>query len=89
MSISDPKLKHDFINDNEIKLFWYSMLGLTIGGGLWLNISFNDTVKEELIWFFVRVFVTASFTTIFGLVFNSLIKVRQNQLRFEGVITIF
>ncbi len=55
MTISDPKLKHDFINDNEIKLFWYSMLGLTIGGGLWLNISFNDTVKEELIWFFVRV----------------------------------
>lgn len=75
MTISDPKLKHDFINANEIKLFWYSMLGLTIGGGLWLNISFNDTVKEELIWFFVRVFVTASFTTIFGLVFNSLIKV--------------
>jgi DNA-directed RNA polymerase subunit RPC12/RpoP len=75
MSISDPKLKHDFINGSEIKLFWYSMLGLTIGGGLWLNISFNETVKEELIWFFVRVFVTASFTTIFGLVFNSLINV--------------
>lgn len=75
MSISDPKSKHDFINDNEIKLFWYSMLSLTIGVGVWLNGTFNETVKEEMIWFFVRLFVTASFTTIFGLIFNSLIKV--------------
>jgi len=75
MSISDPKAKHDFINDNEIKLFWNSMLALTIGAGIWLNGTFNETVKEEMIWFFVRLFVTASFTTIFGLIFNSLIKV--------------
>jgi DNA-directed RNA polymerase subunit RPC12/RpoP len=75
MTISDPKLKHDFVNDNEIKLFWYSMLSLSIGAGLWLNITFHETVKEEMIWFFVRLFVTASFTTIFGLVFNSLINV--------------
>jgi len=74
-SISDPKMKHDFVNDNEIKLFWYSMLSLTIGAGLWLNTTFHNTVMEEMIWFFVRLFVTASFTTIFGLVFNSLIKV--------------
>jgi DNA-directed RNA polymerase subunit RPC12/RpoP len=75
MSISDSKLKHDFINDNEIKLFWYSMLSLSIGAGLWLNTVFHETVKEEMIWFFVRLFVTASFTTIFGLIFNSLINV--------------
>jgi len=75
LSISDSKLKHDFINDNEIKLFWYSMLGITIGGGLLLNIFFNETVKEELIWFFVRLFITVSFTTVAGLIFNSLIKV--------------
>ncbi len=75
LSISDPKLKHDFINDNEIKLFWYSMLCLSIGAGLWLNTSFTETVKEEVIWFFVRLFVTASFTTIFALIFHSLINV--------------
>ncbi|MEN8249027.1 MAG: hypothetical protein ABFS32_08850 [Bacteroidota bacterium] len=75
LSISDPKLKHDFINNNEINLFWYSMLMLSIGAGLWLNTSFHETVKEEVIWFFVRLFVTASFTTIFALIFNSLIKV--------------
>ena len=54
VSISDPKTKHDFINDNEIKLFWYSMLALTIGVGIWLNGTFNETVKEEMIWFGVR-----------------------------------
>lgn len=75
LSISDPKLKHDFVNDNEIKLFWYSMLSLSIGVGLWLNVTFHETVKEEMIWFFVRLFMTASFTTIFALVFNSLINV--------------
>ncbi len=74
-SASDPKDKHDFINNHEINLFWYTMLSFSIGFGLLLNISFNETVKEEMIWFFVRVFVTASFTTIFALVFNSLIKV--------------
>jgi DNA-directed RNA polymerase subunit RPC12/RpoP len=75
LTISDPKLKHDFINDNEINLFWKSMLALTIGVGIWLNGTFNETVKEEMIWFFVRLFVTASFTTIFALIFNSLINV--------------
>lgn len=75
LSISDPKTKHDFINDKEIDLFWKSMLALTIGVGIWLNGTFNETVKEEMIWFFVRLFVTASFTTIFGLIFHSLINV--------------
>lgn len=75
VTISDPKTKHDFINDKEINLFWKSMLALTIGVGIWLNGTFNETVKEEMIWFFVRLFVTASFTTIFGLIFNSLINV--------------
>ncbi len=71
----DPKLKHDYINANEINMFWYSMLALCIGIGLWLNVSFNETVKEDVIFLIVRLFVTASFTTIFALIFNSLIKV--------------
>ncbi len=89
VSISEPKLKHDYINENEINMFWYSMLTLSIGIGLWLNVSFNETVKEDLIFLIVRLFVTASFTTIFALIFNSLIKVyypfyvekRLNKLR--------
>jgi Zn finger protein HypA/HybF involved in hydrogenase expression len=88
-SISNPKEKHDFINAKEINTFWYSMLSLTIAGGLYLNTIGTDTVQEEVIWFFVRLFITASFTTIFGLIFNSLIKVyypfqvykRLNKLR--------
>jgi DNA-directed RNA polymerase subunit RPC12/RpoP len=75
LSISDPKEKHDFINLNEINLFWYSMLSLSIAGGLYLNTLGTSTVQEEVIWFFVRLFVTASFVTIFALIFNSLIKV--------------
>lgn len=74
-TIGDPKLKHDYINENEINMFWYSMLTLCIGVGLWLNVSFNETVKEDVIFLIVRLFVTASFTTIFALIFNSLIKV--------------
>lgn len=86
---SDPKEKHDYINDNEINIFWYSMLTITIGVGLWINVSFPESVKEAMIFLFVRLFVTASFTTIFALIFNSLIKVyypfyvekRLNKLR--------
>lgn len=89
VSIRDPKVKHDFINANEINFFWYSMLGLTIAGGLFLNTIGTETVQEEVIWFGVRFFITASFTTIFALIFNSLIKVyypfqvykRLNRLR--------
>jgi len=89
VTISDPKAKHDFINANEINIFWYSMLSLTIAGGLYLNTIGTETVQEEVIWFFVRLFITASFTTIFALIFNSLIKVyypfqvykRLNRLR--------
>jgi len=75
VSISEPKLKHDYINENEINMFWYSMLTITIGVGLWINVLFKETVKEDLIFLIVRLFVTASFTTIFALIFNSLIKV--------------
>lgn len=75
LSISDNKIKYDFINANEINLFWYSMLSISIGGGFFLNTVARGTVEQELIWFFVRLFVTASFTTIFALIFNSLIKV--------------
>lgn len=75
MTITEPKLKHDYINENEINMFWYSMLTLSIGVGLWLNVSFKETIKEDLIFLIVRLFVTASFTTIFALIFNSLIKV--------------
>lgn len=75
ITIKDPKEKHDFINANEINLFWYATLSWCIALGLWMNSLFTDTVQEEMIWFFVRVFVTASFTTIFALIFNSLIKV--------------
>ncbi len=74
-SKTDPKDKHDFINANEIKLFWIAMLSLSIAGGLYLNTLGTSTVQEEVIWFFVRLFVTASFTTIFALIFNSLINV--------------
>ena len=92
MSLSDPKAKHDFVNANEINFFWYAMLGLTIAGGLYLNTVANPTVQEEVIWFFVRLFITASFTTIFALIFNSLIKVyypfqvykKLNKLRHKG-----
>ncbi len=75
VGIRDPKKKYDYINAKEIKLFWYAMLSLTIAGGLYLNTTFNETVRQEVIWYFVRLFVTASFTTIFALIFNSLIKV--------------
>ncbi len=89
LAISDPKRKHDFINNNEINMFWYSMLNLTIAGGLYLNTVANTYVQEEVMHFIVRLFITASFTTIFALIFNSLIKVyypfkvnrRLNQLR--------
>jgi len=72
---SDPKDKYDYINGNEIKMFWRAVLSLIIAGGIFLNTQFNDTVQHEVIWFFVRLFVTASFATIFALIFNSLIKV--------------
>ena len=75
LRLSNPKVKYDYINESEIKLFWRSMLLLTISGGLYLNTIFDETVRQEVIWFFVRLFVTASFTTIFALIFNSLIKV--------------
>ena len=89
LAISNPKRKHDFINNNEINMFWYSMLNLTIAGGLYLNTVANTYVQEEVMHFIVRLFITASFTTIFALIFNSLIKVyypfkvnrRLNQLR--------
>ncbi|MDN5201518.1 hypothetical protein QQ008_09105 [Fulvivirgaceae bacterium BMA10] len=71
VSIRDHKAKYDFINRNEVKFLWYSILGLIISGALFANTLFAES---EPIWFFVRIFITICMSIIVGVIFSNSLK---------------
>jgi len=74
--IKDPKAKYDFVGSNEIKYFWYSILALIVAVALLIN-SINTpaiTVKTML-WFYVRLFATASFLVISYFIFFGMVRI--------------
>ena len=75
LTISDPKKKYDYINLNEIRIYWFSSLFLDVAVVCFLNTLAHDTVKLIYIWFGVRLFVTGCFGLIAGFVFNYTLKV--------------
>lgn len=57
-AISDPKEKHDYINENEVRWYRWSFVCLGIGAAMGINLyglgqSFTETLG---LWFFVRIF---------------------------------
>jgi len=75
VTIRDLKKKYDYINLNEIKIYWYAALFLDIAVVFFLNSIANDTVAISYIWFFVRLFVGVCLGLIFGFIFNYSLKV--------------
>jgi len=75
ITIKDLKGKYDYINHNEIRLFWMTCLFLAIGLALFLNTLVTETVQLAYFWFFVRLFVTMCISLIIGVIFNYTLKV--------------
>jgi len=66
ISIFNPKKKYDYINLNEIKIYWFTSLFLDLALVCFLNTLAHEEVSIIYVWFGVRLFVTASLGLIIG-----------------------
>lgn len=89
-SITDPKLKHDFINRNEIK--WYKWSYFLLGGAIAfaINLYGEEKYPQMGMWFLVRLFISFCGGTLFAYVsalvldyyYPSVLNVKLRKLRF-------
>jgi DNA-directed RNA polymerase subunit RPC12/RpoP len=74
--IRDYKEKYDYVNLHEIKFFWYAVICFIAAGFLFFNTLATEMIHEKgMTWFYVRLFITVSFTVIAYYIFYSLIRI--------------
>lgn len=75
-SIKDLKEKYDFVNLHEIKYFWYSIICLIFALGFFINSIATETIiTTSMLWFYVRLFITASYLVISYFIFYGMVRV--------------
>jgi len=88
--IKDYKEKYDYVNLHEIRYFWYAVISLILAGAFIANTVYTSSILHEgQRWFYVRLFITVSFSVIAYFVFFSLVRIyypgklekRLNKLR--------
>lgn len=76
MQIKDYKEKYDYVNLNEIRFFWYAVLAIVVALGFFANGVYTERVLTHgFLWFWVRIFITASFVVIGYFVFYSMVRI--------------
>jgi len=70
-STGGGKNKYDFINRHEIKVLWIATIILVIGGCFFVNANVTELTT---LWIFVRVFTTAMFGILVGMIIQNLLK---------------
>jgi len=65
------KKKYDYINRNEIRSLWLSVLFIIFGIGIYVNTLVDE---GEIVWLMVRVFVTFMMGLIIGVFISNLLK---------------
>lgn len=70
-TLKEFKQKYDYINKNEIDSLWRSTVILLIGAVIWVNAIFGET---ELLWFSVKVFVSAMLALIIGVIIQNILR---------------
>ena len=70
-SMSDAKTKYDYINKSEINILWIGTILILVGAAFIAN-SFIGEI--DMLWLFVRVFVTACMGLIIGVIMQNLLK---------------
>ncbi|HET7178836.1 MAG TPA: hypothetical protein VFI14_03890 [Chryseosolibacter sp.] len=88
--MKDYKAKYDYVNLNEIRFFWYSVIALILAAAFYANsIGTKMIFSDVTVWFYVRIFMTASFAVVAYFIFYSVVRIyypryvekRLNKLR--------
>lgn len=76
LKLKDHKEKYDYVNLHEIRYFWYAIIAFIGAAAFYANTIATDKILDEGIrWFYVRIFITASFAVIAYNAFNSLVRI--------------
>lgn len=76
LQLKDYKLKYDYVNQHEIQYFWYSVIAFIIAAVLYANtIATHKIQTEGMRWFYVRLFITASFGVIAYIICFSMVRI--------------
>jgi hypothetical protein len=77
LTVKDYKHKYDYVNQHEIRYFWYAIVCFLVSGACAIN-TFGTT--DQLLangnkWFYVRIFFSLCFIVVGYFVFLSLIRI--------------
>ncbi len=76
LKLKDYKEKYDYVNLYEIKYFWYAIIAFIGAAAFYANsLATNKILMEGIRWFYVRIFITASFAVIAYNAFYSLVRI--------------
>jgi hypothetical protein len=76
LQLKDYKQKYDYVNLHEIQYFWYAIIAFIAAAAIYANSIATDKILSEGIrWFYVRIFITASFAVIAYNAFYSLVRI--------------
>ncbi|MEK6782742.1 MAG: hypothetical protein AABY93_13660 [Bacteroidota bacterium] len=76
LQIKGYKEKYDYVNEHEIRYFWFAVVALVIAFAFYANSLGTDIIIARGIrWFYVRLFITASFLVVSYFIFYSLVQI--------------
>lgn len=73
--IKDYKEKYDYVNLHEIQFIWYAVFSFIVAAFFFSNTVLTPTVLQDMLWFYVRIFITVSFAIIAYFIFYSLVRI--------------
>jgi hypothetical protein len=74
--VKDYKDRYDYVNLNEIRYFWYSVMAFILAGTFFANTIASRAIEaNSMRWFYVRTFIVLGLTVIAYFVFFSLVKI--------------
>ncbi len=94
--LKEYKEKYDYVNQNEIRFIWYAVIALITAAAFFANsVGTKMIFSDVAIWFYVRIFMTASFAVIAYIICYSLVRIyyprlvekRLNKLRHKPRIS--
>lgn len=81
LKIKDLKEKYDYVNQYEIKYFWYAVIAFIVAAVVYANtIMTSKILHDGMRWFYVRLFITACFGIIAYIIFFSLVRIYYPRL---------
>jgi len=88
LQIKDYKGKYDYVNLHEIRYFWYAVMAFIVAAFFFANTILTQKVLADMLWFYVRIFITVSFAIISYFILYSMVRIyypRQLEKRLNKI----